>query len=38
MVLATLTAVLLGFGLGCGPNSQPDLAQQHVQTGNQLLA
>ena len=38
VVLATLAAILLGCGLGCGPNSQPDLAQQHVQTGNQLLA
>jgi len=36
-MLAALTAILLSFGLGCGPNSQPKSAQEHVQAGNQLL-
>jgi arylsulfatase A-like enzyme/Tfp pilus assembly protein PilF len=35
--LAALSAILLSFGLGCGPNSHPESAQEHVQAGNQLL-
>ena len=35
--LAALSAVLLSFGLGCGPSSDPESAQEHVQAGNQLL-
>ncbi len=38
VMLAALTAIMLGYVLGCGPSSSPESAQQHLQTGNQLLA
>jgi len=37
-LLTALTAVFLSSGLGCAPNSQPESAQEHVRTGNLLLA
>jgi arylsulfatase A-like enzyme/Tfp pilus assembly protein PilF len=37
-LLTALTAIFLGFGLGCAPSSQPKSAQEHVHAGNLLLA
>jgi arylsulfatase A-like enzyme/Tfp pilus assembly protein PilF len=37
-MMAALAAILLGCGPGCAPDSQSEVAHEHVRAGNQFLA